>query len=167
MEWVWTTLAGSQNDICESSVDTASSFPSGRNLTANTEKPWKIPLVLYVSFHNWLYLSYYYVLCYAWLCGSLKIDFCGKTKNISWNKCVKTYRLLHTCTNETNNQNNLTYIAVYIPSEESTMVSLAPLLSNTSQSLTVLSHEPLARRALLELKLSELTGPSCPASTCY
>lgn len=47
------------------------------------------------------------------------------------------------------------------------MVSLAPLLSNTSQSLTVLSHEPLARRALLELKLSELTGPSCPASTCY
>lgn len=55
----------------------------------------------------------------------------------------------------------------YLPSEESTMVSLAPLLSNTSQSLTVLSHEPLARRALLELKLSELTGPSCPASTCY
>lgn len=47
------------------------------------------------------------------------------------------------------------------------MVSLAPLLSNTSQSLTVLSHEPLARRALFELKLSELTGPSCPASTCY
>lgn len=47
------------------------------------------------------------------------------------------------------------------------MVSLAPLLSNTSQSLTVLSHEPLAKRALLELKLSELTGPSCPASTCY
>lgn len=56
---------------------------------------------------------------------------------------------------------------VNIPSEESTMVSFAPLLSNTSQSLTVLSHEPLARRALLELKLSELTGPSCPASTCY
>lgn len=62
--------------------------------------------------------------------------------------------------------NHFTYNC-YLPSEESTMVSLAPLLSNTSQSLTVLSHEPLARRALLELKLSELTGPSCPASTCY
>lgn len=62
--------------------------------------------------------------------------------------------------------NHFTYNC-YLPSEESTMVSLAPLLSNTSQSLTVLSHEPLASRALLELKLSELTGPSCPASTCY
>lgn len=64
------------------------------------------------------------------------------------------------------NDHHFTYNC-YLPSEESTMVSLAPLLSNTSQSLTVLSHEPLAKRALLELKLSELTGPSCPASTCY
>lgn len=53
-----------------------------------------------------------------------------------------------------------------LPSEESTIFSLAPLLSKTSQSLTVLSQDPLARRALLELKLRELTGPSCPASTC-
>lgn len=56
--------------------------------------------------------------------------------------------------------------SIYKPSDERTMVSLAPLFSNTSQSLTVLSQEPLARRALWELKVTELTGPSCPASTC-
>lgn len=83
-----------------------------------------------------------------------------------FNNLLNITIVLETRSTVTTEKNHFTYNC-YLPSEESTMVSLAPLLSNTSQSLTVLSHEPLAKRALLELKLSELTGPSCPASTCY
>ena len=52
------------------------------------------------------------------------------------------------------------------PSASCTSVSLAPLLSNTSHNLTVLSHDPLANMALVPLvKARQLTGPVWSANT--
>ena len=53
----------------------------------------------------------------------------------------------------------------HLPSVDNVIVSLAPFLSNTSHNFSVLSHDALAKMAVDGLKLSELTGPSCPART--
>ena len=53
-----------------------------------------------------------------------------------------------------------------LPSVLIVNVSFDPLFSNTSQSFTVLSQEPLANMAAVELKHRQLIGPSWPASTC-
>ena len=53
---------------------------------------------------------------------------------------------------------------ISLPSEVSWKVSVAPLLSKTSQSLVVPSQDPDTRRARDGQKERELTGPSCPVN---